>query len=375
MNVSKDNQETEKSDEDSIIAAYEKNVYDLKQLLEISRSLSTRLELPALIESILYITMAQMRVTGVGLFILKNMNSTHFVLENNYSGISIDSSIDYRIPTNSIFVNKLGELAAPCTLEELEQKIPFDETLEILKSLNPSLIVPLILKNRINGILVLGDRIILPDDETHYTEYEKDEISTIASLASIAINNASLIEQSSTDMMTHLKLKYYFFNSLTDKLDIAFAQGKSLAVLMFDIDFFKKFNDTYGHECGDYVLVNVARIIRESVREDDMASRYGGEEFTVMLNDADKDIAISVAERIRKNIESADFVYKDVHMKVTISGGVSVFSVDKNPVLSATTLVNQADHALYISKANGRNRISYYEEDLKQSNESDEAKK
>lgn len=365
MNTSKDEQETEKSDEDSIIATYEKNIYDLKQLLEISRSLSTRLELPALIESVLYITMAQMRVTGVGLFILKNMNSTCFVLENNYSGITVDPSIDYRIPANSIFVNKLGEIASPCTVEELERKIPFDKTLEILKSLNPSLIVPLILKNRINGILVLGDRIILQNDKADYTEYERDEISTIASLASIAINNASLIEQSSTDMMTHLKLKYYFFNSLTDKLDMAFAQGRTLAVLMFDIDFFKKFNDTYGHECGDYVLINVARIIKESVREDDMASRYGGEEFTVMLNDADKDIAISVAERIRKNIENADFVYNDIHMKVTISGGVSVFSVDKNPVLSATTLVNQADQALYVSKANGRNRISFYEEKSK----------
>ncbi len=362
MNSSENDSESVKVSVDSVFSMYEKTIYDLRQLLEISRSLSAQIELPALIESILYTTMAQMRVTGVGLFVMKSFDSNCFVLENNYTGISIDSSIDYKIQTNSPISEKLAEIANPCTIQEIEKDFPADDkTLKMLKTLNSSLLIPLMLKNRINGLLVLGERILLENDTPEYTDYEREEISTIASLASIAINNASLIEQSSTDMMTKLKLKYYFFNSLTDKLDLALAQGKPLSVLMLDIDFFKKFNDTYGHECGDYVLINVARIIRESIRDDDMPSRYGGEEFTVMLIDTDKDEAIAIAERIRKNIEQEDFVYNDTHMKVTISGGVSVFSADKNPILSARALVNQADQALYISKATGRNKISFEE--------------
>ena len=84
-------------------------------------------------------------------------------------------------------------------------------------------------------------------------------------------------------MMTHLKLKYFFFNVLTEAIDNAILQEKSIAVLMFDIDFFKRFNDAYGHECGDFVLTEVANLIKNNLRDSDVASRYGGEEFTALL--------------------------------------------------------------------------------------------
>ncbi len=342
-----------------IVEHYEKQIYDLQQMLEISRSLCTTLELSTLIESILYITMAQMRVLGAGVFILESLDSTYYRLGENFSGLEVDASIDYRIPIECKLVDVMGNSGQAYTMEELKAIIPGNKDVETVASLHPSLVVPLILKNRLNGILLLGERISMDSEGTEYTDYEKQEISTITSLAAIAVNNASLVEQSSTDMMTHLKLKYYFFNALTDRLDYAYAQNQPLSVIMMDIDFFKKFNDTYGHACGDYVLQSVAKIIKNSVRGQDMASRYGGEEFTVMLYNTSKKEAMRVAERIRKNIEDNDFCYQDQHMKVTISGGVSVFSTDNNPVTSAKILVDQADQALYISKRNGRNRITF----------------
>ena len=130
---------------------------------------------------------------------------------------------------------------------------------------------------------------------------------------------------------------------------------------MFDIDFFKKFNDTYGHECGDFVLISVADIIKKSLRDVDVASRYGGEEFTVLLCDTDKEGAMIVAERIRSAIDEHDFVYNDQHLHVTISVGVSVFDAETNLVNSPNCFVNQADQALYVSKSNGRNRVTYFE--------------
>lgn len=162
-------------------------------------------------------------------------------------------------------------------------------------------------------------------------------------------------------MMTHLKLKYFFFNQLTEKLDYCNSQNKKLAVLMFDIDFFKKFNDTYGHDCGDFVLISVANLIKKSLRERDVASRYGGEEFVVMLSETNKDEAFLVAERIRSTIDKYDFRYNGEHLHVTISGGVSVFDIIDNPVSSPKNLVNQADMGLYMSKRNGRNQITFFD--------------
>lgn len=342
-----------------LTSQYEKKIYDLQQLLEISRSLCTTLELPTLIESIIYITMAQMRVLGAGVFILESLESNAFKLANNFSGLEPDPSLEYNIPANSRLIEKIGTTSKVYTLKELETELPKEKDLKYISSLKPTLIVPLTLKNRLNGILLLGERISVCEDETQFTDYEKNEIFLIASLAAIAVNNASLVEQSSTDMMTKLKLKYYFFNALTDKLDLAFAQNQPLSVIMFDIDFFKKFNDTYGHACGDYVLQTVAKIIKNGIRGQDMASRYGGEEFTVMLHNTGKEEAVLVADRIRQQIEKTDFFYEDQHMQVTISSGVSVFSVDNNPVGSAKQLVDQADQALYMSKRNGRNRVTY----------------
>lgn len=366
MSDKKDNQEIkpqetvlENAAYKELTSQYEKKIYDLEQLLEISRSLCTTLELPTLMESILYISMAQMRVLGAGIFVLESLESNSFLLGSNYSGLEPNPEINYEIPADSPIISKISSLNDVLTLDELQKEFPDNKNLDCISSLNPSLIVPLSLKNRINGILLLGERIAIDEDNAQFTEYEKNEISNIGSLAAIAINNASLVELSSTDMMTKLKLKYYFFNVLTDKLDSAFAQNSSLSVLMFDIDFFKKFNDTYGHACGDYVLQTVAKIIKNGIRSQDMASRYGGEEFTVMLNNTGKNEAMQVAERIRKNIEKNDFHYEDQHMKVTISIGVSVFSVDNNPVTTAKHLVEQADQALYISKRTGRNKVTY----------------
>ena len=339
-------------------ADYEKEIYDLNQMLEITRSLCTTLELPTLIESILYTAMAQMRVTGAGIFVLNSVTNNSFRLGNNYQNLDTDQLLDYSISKNSKLIEKMSSESRVYTLQELEEALPDCKDVDILRQLKPTLIVPLLLKNRLNGILVLGERIIPDMTEGGYSDYEKQEILTITSLAAIAVNNAFLVELSSTDMMTHLKFKYYFFNVLSDRLETAREAGSIVSVLMFDIDFFKKVNDTYGHACGDYVLTQVASIIKGSIRGDDMASRYGGEEFTVLLNGACQKDATMVAERIRKNIENFDFVYQMQKLHMTISGGVSTFSMDKNPVDSAEQLVDQADKALYVSKREGRNRIT-----------------
>lgn len=346
-----------------IVSQYEKKIYDLKTLLEISRSLCSTIEFSQLIESILYTCMGQFRVLGAGVFVPEPLDSDYFVLNRNYNGLELDPNVTYRISVSNPLINVITKTDRVFTIDELKAEVPAYADLEPISSLKPSLIVPLVQRNHLDGILVLGEKISLPEEQG-YSSYEKELILTIASLAAVAIYNSTLLERSSTDMMTHLKLKYFFYNVLTDKLDAAMTQNLPLAVIMFDIDFFKRFNDTYGHACGDYVLQTVAKIIRSCIRSCDLASRYGGEEFTVMLDKTGKDDAMTVAERIRQHVEEYDFCYENQHVKVTISIGVTVFDSEKNLVSSPKQLVDQADQALYVSKRSGRNRVTFADERL-----------
>lgn len=338
--------------------SYEKKIYDLEQLLDIAQSFCSTLDFSKLLESIIYICMAQMHVLGAEILVKDLVTNENLTLVTDSDFFVEGEKI--KIATKSELVSTLMILSKPVTVFELENVLKDKSDLELIKKLNPTLIVPLIEKKRLNGVLLLQERIAIEDD-TSYNEYEKTQIMSIANLAALAINNAALMEMSSTDMMTHLKLKYYFFNILTDSIDSAFLQGTNNSVLMLDIDFFKKFNDTYGHECGDFVLISVANLIKNNLRESDIACRYGGEEFTVLLNNTAKAEAMLVAERIRKEIEKTDFVYEGQHLHVTISLGVSVFDKDENLVNSANEFVKQADKALYESKQNGRNRVSFYD--------------
>ena len=338
---------------------YEKRIYDLEQLIDIAKSFCSTLDFSNLLESIVYICMAQMHVLGAEIFVRDPITNDVLNLE---TAKAMSTGKKLSIPVGSSICSFLLESQKPVTFAELKTMVTDDDaSMQLLANLNPTLIVPLIEKNNhLSGILILQERIAI-EDETTYTEYEQNMIMSIASLATVAINNASLMEMSSTDMMTHLRLKYFFFNQLTEAIDKAFELKENIAVLMFDIDFFKKFNDTYGHECGDFVLITVANIIKSSLRETDIASRYGGEEFTVLLRKGNKTEAMKVAERIRKKIEGYDFVYNDQHLHVTVSGGVSVFDTEKNPVDLPNIFVNQADSGLYMSKNNGRNQITFFD--------------
>ena len=350
---------------------YEKKIYDLEQLLDIAKSFCQNLDFGNLLESIVYICMAQMHVLGAEIFVRDILTNENFVLETSKDFLSEHKTL---LPVSTPIAAILLSEKRPLTFEEIKHICPNCEHLKIFESLNPTLIVPLIQKNHLNGMLVLQERIAIEDDAS-YSEYEINQIMSIASLASVAINNAALLEMSSPDMMTHLKLKYYFFNILTEAIDAAFLNKEHIAVLMFDIDFFKKFNDTYGHECGDFVLKSVADLIRKNLRDSDVASRYGGEEFTALLIETGKEEALIVAERIRSTINEHDFVYNNQHLHVTISVGVSVFDAETNLVSSPNEFVNQADRGLYISKNNGRNRVTYFDPKVEAALKSANAKK
>lgn len=137
-----------------------------------------------------------------------------------------------------------------------------------------------------------------------------------------------------------------------------FSQTKDhFCLLVLDIDNFKKFNDTYGHKAGDRVLRSVAASVQDSLRASDLVFRYGGEEFVVILNSIQSDMAFKLAEKIRKGVEKEYFVDKDQKLKVTISLGVACVKEDE----SELELFERADKAMYVAKRKGRNQVEVAE--------------
>ncbi|MCK4654412.1 MAG: GGDEF domain-containing protein [Candidatus Cloacimonetes bacterium] len=136
---------------------------------------------------------------------------------------------------------------------------------------------------------------------------------------------------------------------------------KPFTILMGDIDFFKAVNDKYGHDCGDYILKEIARIFQSSVRKQDVVGRWGGEEFMLMLPETNLDGGRIVAEKIRGKVEKAGFKYQNYEILLTITFGVSTY----NTTINIDECIKKADQALYIGKRKGRNCvILFHEEDV-----------
>lgn len=336
-----------------VLTDSEKQIFDLKQLLEISKSLNSTLDYNILIDSILFTCMAQLKVLKAGLFARKGLDSECFSLHRNYKGFEIHQGLDYSIPEDHPVIRQFNQRYACYTMAELHSELGPLTGLEYLEELEPTILVPLKAKGQINGVILLGERI----DDGEFDAYEREYILNIAILASIAINNAFLFEMTTTDMMTKLKMKHYFFATLMERYDRGQGGKQDFSIIMLDIDFFKKFNDSWGHSCGDAVLKRVARLIAENIRSVDVAARYGGEEFVVLVPEATADQAKFVAERIRLAVEASEYDYEGMKLKVTISCGVASF--DANIDYSPKEVVDRADRALYLSKQEGRNRTSF----------------
>jgi diguanylate cyclase len=162
--------------------------------------------------------------------------------------------------------------------------------------------------------------------------------------------NLELAALSSTDGLTRLPNHTAWLEAVEREFGRARREGGSMAVLMLDLDHFKRINDGHGHPAGDEVLRGVAEVLRESLRQHDMPGRYGGEEFGVLLPGSDVAAAEAIAERIRRKIEWASFAGE---VKVTASVGCAAIAAAD---LSPASLIARADQALYAAKAAGRNR-------------------
>lgn len=192
----------------------------------------------------------------------------------------------------------------------------------------------------------VNTRALLQRSETSHTE----KLDMVLGLYDLY---ADAMGQAITDRMTGLGSKAYLEQRLGEQLDHARRHDQPLTLILLDLDHFKQINDTHGHVVGDQVLGGVGYVIRGQLRLSDVAGRFGGEEFAVMLPDTDLDGAVILAERLRKAIESWTLERPAGGLSVTASLGVALL----DPAMSAVDLVDAADRALYLAKRSGRNRV------------------
>lgn len=161
-------------------------------------------------------------------------------------------------------------------------------------------------------------------------------------------------ELSRIDGLTGLYLRRYFISRLNNELLLASRYNTVFSLIMIDIDFFKKINDTYGHIVGDFVLKELAKLLLQEVKEQGLCARWGGEEFLVFVPYQTQQQVVELAERIRKNVEDYNFLFQDKTIKLTISCGISFYPQEGKDI---TTLIEEADKKLYKAKQSGRNKV------------------
>ena len=247
--------------------------------------------------------------------------------------------------------------ASPLLIEDTRKDFRFDpEKLKGQTSRNVLSLIsaPFVSESRFLGILRLDS-----PDANFFTQDDLRFLATICELGAVAIENGELFQKTQDlaihDGLTHLYVKGYFMERLKEECKRAYRDNLPLALMMLDIDFFKEYNDKFGHTAGDIVLIKIARILDDVLKDRNaIISRFGGEEFSVILPHCDKRQGVRIAEEIRLRIEKTKIILRRQETGVTISIGVATFPGDSS---EENELLLQTDRALYEAKQRGRNKV------------------
>ena len=253
----------------------------------------------------------------------------------------------------------VGEAVKAGQLQFLE---PADEERRFLKDLKRealvpeavAIVIPITVEKEVAGVVVM----YCSAENRHYLEAEPELVDAVSSVAGVALGSAIQCELAILDRLTRVYNHEFFMRRVEEELQRCRRYRSPLGLLMLDIDHFKSFNDTYGHQMGDTVLREVSTAVSQQIRLVDVCGRYGGEEFGVIMPDTDQAGAAMVAERVRAAIESAAFGgRRQDPLHVTVSIGVSAWEWPVAEKLKREELIDRADKQLYRAKRDGRNRV------------------
>ena len=311
-----------------------------------------------LIQAVIYPEYATFKWDTVTLLLLDPEYEIQRILEED--GIDLQQHPSLMFATSagaleSLYPVSLFPLLGPCKQERLAALFPLSR-----RPPSSAALLPLVRHGRLIGSLNIGS-----DSAQRFVKgVRTDFFEHLAAVVSICFENATNLErlkrQGLTDTLTATNNRRFFDQRLHEEVEASKRNMNVLSCLLLDIDHFKQVNDTYGHQMGDKVLREVAALIRGHMRESDVLSRYGGEEFASLLSETSEKEALEVAERIRASIQGKGFDMNGKEFCVTISIGVATFRPDADPSykqMQGEYLIGIADKALYTAKANGRNRV------------------
>lgn len=323
-------------------------------LKEIIEELNRNLNLDSVANSLVSLTFSVISNNkGVCIlyFIDKQLNLQIFKTKKE------DTKFVIRAKEGDIFDFWVLRHASPLLVEDTRKDFRFD--LEKLKKIDlrpiSSLISsPLISEHRFFGTLRL--------DNSQANFFSQDDLrflARICDLGASALENSELFQRAQNlaihDSLTSLYTKGYFLERLKEECKSSIRQGSAFSLLMLDIDFFKNYNDRFGHSAGDIVLQKLSRKIIESLKDlKPIVSRFGGEEFCVILERADKKKAYIIADNLRKIIEREKITLRKKETNITVSIGIAAFPLDAT---DEDGLIQKSDTAMYEAKLRGRNQV------------------
>lgn len=347
--------ERERKEIERLNKLLDRRVAELSTLYDIGKSIHSTLELDKLLNAILDMVSVAMRLKSTAILLSDEMTGTlKFMMSKGFP----DEMNELYFNLGEDGVGWVAKEGKPLLLSDAHK----DERFAFFKGrkmdISSFMAVPLISKGWVMGVFCATDPL-----NKAFSEDEVRLFTAVAGQISVAIENARLYEETRklaiTDGLTELYTPRTFHQSLQAEVDRAKRYGNTLSLLMADVDHFKAHNDEFGHPSGDEVLKLVSKIIKKNCRSTDIVARYGGEEFVAILINASDEVAGTVAERIRADMEAQEFPGNEQKPKVhkTISIGIASFPRDAE---DKAGLTQKADEALYQAKRAGRNRVCVY---------------
>jgi diguanylate cyclase (GGDEF)-like protein len=331
--------------------------YDYRRaLLGFSSDVGNLINLEELAAKMLPTIVGALRITSARLMFQQYGGSTFATQFSHPTDLQPAGDGDLKLTLDNPVVTQLERQGQPLDLKQLDSLPQFkglwQTEREKLASSGLEFLYPIKSLNKLIGILGLGKK----KSGGLYSREDMHLIESMASQAGIIVDNARNYTQAvtwaNTDGLTELYNHRQFHEWLNREISRSSRSGTPFSLIMLDLDHFKMFNDNYGHLAGDAVLRKVARCITSSIRNEDLAFRYGGEEFVVILPGTEPDDAYTVAERIRKAIEESGSISGIA--PVSGSFGVSSWPLDG---MAGEDIIRRADAALYKAKQSGRNRV------------------